>query len=271
MASSREGDGTAEGTGKSKAPLRAVAEPVKTMPGKEAFGPPLPRRFYKKASVEAAPRGFRILLDGRPVKTPKKNDLAVPTRAFAEAIAEEWRTQGEHVDPRTMPLTRLANVTIDAVAAEAAAVAADMQAFAGSDLLCYRASAPEGLVQRQHAHWDPVLAWAKSVLGAEFEAGEGVVPVKQSDEALAAIGRELKRLDPYRLASLHVMTTLTGSVILALAHMQGRLTLDQTWSAAHVDEHWQIEHWGRDAEADARERIRRSEFEAASRLLSLLD
>lgn len=235
----------------------------------DSLKPQLPKRFYKEAGVEERDGRFRILLDGRGVKTPKKRDLELPTRVLAEAIAEEWAAQGERIDPATMPLTKIANTAIDAVADHMAEVAADIQAFAGNDLLCYRAEGPAALVARQHATWTPLLAWAREALGAEFVVGEGVMPIEQPGRSVDAVGAVLQGADPFRLACLHVMTTLTGSALLALAHAQGRLTLDEAWDAAHVDEQWQAEQWGWDAEAQARARLRKQEFSAASHLLAL--
>ena len=238
--------------------------------GKESLRPPLPKRFYKSVTVAPRDQGFAVLLDGKGIKTPAKKDFVLPTKALADAIAAEWAAQKERIDPDTMPLTRITNTAIDAVAGHMREVAADIAAFAGSDLLCYRAAAPEGLVARQSAHWSPVLDWARDALGAGLVLAEGVVHVAQPKEAVAGIERALEGLDPFRLASLHVMTTLTGSALIALAHACHRLNLEDAWTAAHVDEDWQIEQWGRDAEADARRMKRFAEFEAASRLLQLL-
>ncbi|MFA5949375.1 MAG: ATP12 family protein [Hyphomicrobium sp.] len=238
--------------------------------GRESLRAALPKRFYKEAGVAEAPGGFRITLDRRIVKTPGKKELVVPARNLALAIADEWAAQAERIDPATMPLTRLANVAIDAVAEHMADVAADIEAYAASDLLCYRALGPEGLVQRQHAYWDPVLAWAEREIGVRLVVRQGVMPVAQESAATAAVGIAIQGLDAFRLACVHVMTTLTGSALLALAHLKGRLTAEQAWSAATVDETWQVEHWGRDAEAEARDEQRRADFEAASRLVTLL-
>jgi chaperone required for assembly of F1-ATPase len=243
---------------------------VAKIPGKEPLRAPPPKRFYTSVSVAPREGGFAVLLDGRGIKTPKRKDLVLPSRALADAVAAEWTAQTERIDPGTMPLTRIANTAIDAVADHMREVAADIVAFAGSDLLCYRASAPEGLVARQKALWSPVLDWARDVLGAGFSLAAGVVHIAQPKEALARIAAALEALDPFRVACLHVMTTLTGSALLALAHARGRLNLEDAWAAAHVDEDWQIEQWGRDAEADARRVKRFAEFEAASRFLTLL-
>lgn len=244
--------------------------PVK-VPGRESLKPVLPKRFYKEAAVEQRDGKFLIRLDGRGVKTPKKRDLALSTQALAEAIAVEWAEQGERIDPATMPLTRIANTAIDAVADHMAEVAADIEAFAGNDLTCYRAEGPEALVQRQKDAWDPVLAWAKTALGAEFLVGEGVRPIEQPASSIAAIGKAIEGAGPFRLAALHMMTTLTGSALIALAHAMGCLTLDEAWAVAHVDETWQAEHWGWDAEAQARALYRKDEFSAASRAWSLAE
>ena len=237
---------------------------------KDSLRAPLPKRFYKSVSVEQQPEGFAILLDGRAIKTPGKRALVVPAEALADAIAAEWAEQGERIDPATMPLTRIANSAIDAVSARMAEVAGDVVAFSGSDLLCYRAESPETLVRRQASAWDPVLAWAREELEAEFKLQKGLMPIEQPPEALQAIGRALGSLDALSLAALHVLTTIGGSALLALAHSRGRLSLNEAWAAATVDETWQREQWGYDAEAEAQDAARFAEFSAASRCLRLL-
>jgi chaperone required for assembly of F1-ATPase len=233
--------------------------------------PGLPRRFYKTVTLAETPEGVRVLLDGRPVRTPAKRELALPTRALAEAVAAEWQAQGDHVDPGSMPLTRLVNSAIDGIAGREDEVRADIAKYAASDLVCYRAEAPVELVARQAAAWDPVLAWARDALGARLGAGQGLVPVRQPEQAVAAVERALAPLDGLALAAHHVMTTLTGSALLALAHGRGRLTAEEAWNAAHIDEDWQISQWGEDAEATARRASRWAEMQAASRLLGLLE
>jgi chaperone required for assembly of F1-ATPase len=250
-------------------------EPIK-IPGKEALQAPLPKRFYKDVTVaEAAPPpggegGYQILLDGRPARTPKKLALALPTRALAEAIAAEWGAQAERIDPATMPLTRLAFTALDGVGRHMAEVASDIVKFAGSDLLCYRAEAPAALVQLQADAWDPILRSMESELGARFRTAAGVMPVEQSRAALDRVAAALKPYDALALTSLHVMTTLTGSALLALAHAKGRLSAKEAWAAAHVDEDWQIRQWGVDVEAAERRARRWAEMQAASRFLKLL-
>ena len=230
---------------------------------------PLPKRFYNAASVVPAEGGHAITLDGRPVKTPAKAPLVLISAALAQAIATEWATQGTHIDPATMPLTKLANTTIDAVAGAADAVAADIVAFAGSDALLYRAEAPAELAGRQSASWDPILAWAERTVGARLMPTSGVLHVPQPLEALAAIARGLQPHDPWRLAPTHVMTTLTGSALLALSVAHDAMTAADAWKAAHIDEDWQIETWGEDAEADTRRAFRWAEMSAAARFLEL--
>jgi chaperone required for assembly of F1-ATPase len=231
----------------------------------------LRKRWYKAVTVASGGAAtFRILLDGKPVRTPAKADLAVPARGLAEAIAAEWEAQHTHIDAAAMPVTRLANSAIDGVAVRLAQVRADIVAFAASDLVCYRAEGPEPLVQRQRQHWDPVLAWAREALGARFEVAAGLMPVAQPEGVAAAVAAALADLDAFRLAALHVMTTLTGSALLALAHARGALSAEAAWAAAHVDEDWQISQWGQDAEAAARRARRWAEMQAASRMLALL-
>lgn len=230
---------------------------------------PLPKRFYKDVAVSDG-AVFQILLDGRPVKTPAKKALVLPTRKLADAVADEWRAQDQVIDPASMPLTRFANTAIDAVSTSADEVAADIVAFAGSDLVCYRAQSPHDLAVAQSRHWDPVVAWAREALGAHFKVVEGVMPVEQPRAALNAVAAALRPHDAFKLTGLHVLTTLTGSALIALAHARGYLSADEAWRAAHVDEDHQIALWGEDEEAGSRRRNRRIEFDAASAFVSAL-
>lgn len=240
------------------------------LPGKEAMQPPLPKRFYSQVAAEAREGAFAILLDGRPARTPGKRPLAVPVRALAELIAAEWAAQETVIDPSRMPATRIVNSAIDAVADRMGEVRGDIAAYAGSDLLCYRADHPRELVQLQAAAWDPVLAWAREELGLRLVLAEGVMPVAQSPETLERVSVELEGFGPLSLAATHVMTTLLGSAVLALAVARGRLTAGEAWDAAHVDEDWQISQWGEDAEATERRRRRWAEMEAAARIVELM-
>jgi chaperone required for assembly of F1-ATPase len=228
------------------------------------------KRFHKDVAVEEGNGGAALLLDRKPVRTPGKAQLMLPSRALAEAVADEWRAQGERIDPLTMPLTRLANSVIDGVVGREEAVIDDIMSHAASDLLCYRAKAPQALVKAQEAHWDPVLAWAKEALGAPLTLAEGVKHVAQPEPSLGRLRKALGGRDAFSLAALHVMTALTGSALLALAVARGRLTPEQAWKAAHVDEDWQISQWGEDAEAKLRRENRRRDFEAAAKLLELV-
>jgi chaperone required for assembly of F1-ATPase len=229
----------------------------------------LPKRFYKVAEALEKDGLFAIALDGKTARTPARALLAMASRPLAEAVAAEWRAQGERIDPSTMPLTRLANVAIDGVAKEAEAVAAEIVRYAGSDLVCYRADTPDRLVARQSAHWDPVLAFARDALGARFLLAEGVMFVEQPADALEAVSLAVPRDDAFTLAALSTLTTLTGSALLALALHKAHLSPEAAWAAATVDDDWSAEIWGHDVEAAARHAFRRREFEASVRMLEL--
>ena len=240
-------------------------------------GSPSPYPSPTRGEGSSSPQGggesaqvFRILLDGRAARTPAKAELAVPTQALAEAIAAEWEAQRGQIDAAAMPLTRLVNTAIDGVTPRLAQVRDNIVAFAANDLLCYRADAPDPLVVQQSAHWDPVLAWAREALGARFEVAMGLMPIAQPEPAIAAVAAALEDLDPFRLAAVHVMTTLTGSALLTLAHTRGALTAKAAWAAAHVDEDFQVSQWGEDTEATRRRARRWAEMQAASRLFALL-
>ena len=225
-------------------------------------------------AVEAARRGavaegYALRLDDKPVRTPAGRLLAAPTPALAEAIAAEREAQHDMIDPAKMPLTRLANAIIDGVADRPGPVAAEIEKYLASDLICYRAASPQGLVARQARHWDPILQWAGEALGARFALGEGVIHAPQPEPALVAM-RAAIPIDPWCLGAVHVVTTLTGSALLALALAHGRLTPVETWQAAHVDEDWNIEQWGRDELALERRAFRFAELGAAATVLKSL-
>lgn len=230
---------------------------------------PLRKKFYTSAGVAEGPDGFGITLDGKQVRTPGKNLLAAPTRDLAEAIAAEWDAQGENIDPMSMPLTRLANSVIDGVAGNVQAVADDAAKYLETDLLYYRAGFPEALVARQAEHWDPVLRWAADTLGAHFILGEGVVHVCQPETAVAA-ARGVLPSEAWPVGAFHLVTTMTGSALLALALKNGVLDDAQVWAAAHVDEDWNSEKWGADEEVAARRASKFRDFEAAARVLKAL-
>jgi chaperone required for assembly of F1-ATPase len=231
---------------------------------------PLLRRFYKDVWVagEAAP--FSIQLDGKPLRTPLKAPLALPTRALAEAVADEWRNQAETIDARSMPLTKLANTAIDWVDTQRQRVIDDIVRFAGSDLVCYRASEPEALRERQARAWDRVIAWANRALDIDLILASGVIFRDQPAHGLSVTRAHASAKSSWELAAIHNLTTLTGSAYLALMVAANAITGEEAWRAAHVDEDWQNEHWGLDSEAEARRDARRREFDAALKFLSLL-
>ena len=242
-----------------------------TEAARRAVRPRLRKRFYKRSSVgEHTKQGFPALLDGKPIFTPAHRALAAPARELAEAIVAEWNAQGPEIDPARMPLTRLANAVIDAVSEKPAEVAAEIEQYLGSDLVFYRAEAPQSLVERQARLWDPLLAWARDQLGARFVLSRGVVHVRQPEEALAAARAGIPS-DPWRLGALSAITSLTGSALIALALAAGRLDAEAAWAAAHVDEDWQMSQWGRDELALARRAFREAEMRAAVTVLELVE
>jgi chaperone required for assembly of F1-ATPase len=230
-----------------------------------------PRRTYARAEVAPGQGAWLVQLDGEPARTPAGALLYAPTRALAQALAGDYASQGERVDPSTMPFVRIAHSAIDAVAPNPGPVRADVVNFAQSDLVCYRASSPASLVAAQAAAWDPVLVFAREAMRARFVLSEGVINVEQPHASIEAVRAAVEALDPsFGLAALHVMTTLTGSVLIALAVIHERLSASEAWAAAHVDEDEQIAVWGEDAEAAERRAHRWTEMEAAARVGALL-
>ncbi len=229
----------------------------------------LPKRFYKQVSVTDCDEGFEIRLDGRAVKTPLKRLFAVPSRNMADAIAAEWDAQDTHIDPSSMIVTRLANTAVDRVRGDEARIVTELMDFAASDLVCYRAGTPEPLVARQARHWDPVMDWARQVHGVQFICVEGIVHHAQPAPALAAISQALGAEDEFRLTAIHNMTTLTGSVLIAMMTAASALPGEDAWAAAHVDEDWQIEQWGSDDEAEARRAARKRDFETTLEFMDM--
>jgi chaperone required for assembly of F1-ATPase len=232
---------------------------------------PLPKRFWKDALVVGQGSGFGVALDGKPVRTPAGALLVLPAERAAALVAGEFTAQGDTVDAMSMPVYRLANTAIDGVASDPQAVADDILRYATSDLVCYRAGSPQALAEREAQAWDPVVHWARSRLGARFVLAEGIMHVEQPQETIAAVGAHLaQRAEPFRLAALHVMTGLMGSALLALAVDFGEIDAETAWNAAHVDEDFQSEQWGLDAEAAARRALRRRDMMAAAALLEAL-
>ncbi|WP_407175215.1 ATP12 family chaperone protein [Bradyrhizobium sp. STM 3562] len=227
------------------------------------------KRFYAKADVIEAEGGFAVTLDGRPIRTPSGRVVNAPARGIAQAIAAEWEAQQETIDPLTMPMTRFANSVVEAVVDRVGLVAEDIAKYFDSDLLFYRAGHPEGLVAREAEHWDPVLFWAADELGAHFILAQGIMHVRQPDAAIEAARAALPD-EPWSIAALHVVTTLTGSALLAIALLHGARDPDQVWAAAHVDEDWNASQWGVDEEAAERRAARLVDFRAAAEIIRIM-
>lgn len=224
------------------------------------------KRFYKTATVTD---DNGIALDGRPVRTPLKQALRLPTRALAEAIAREWEGQGDTINPSTMILTKLANTAIDRVAGDQKRIADEIANFAGADQVSYRAHEPEALVARQAEHWNPVIDWAMAQLDAPFVTTTGIMHREQPAEALGAFARHVEKLDPWTLTALHNLATLTGSALIATMLAEGALDREAAWRAAFVDEDWEAELWGQDEAAVQRRAALRREFDACVDFLDL--
>lgn len=229
------------------------------------------KRFWTDVAVEACDGGFAIALDGKRVRTPARTELIVPTEPLAEAIAAEWRACGETVDPRAMKLTGLANAAIDRVAPDPEAFAAGLATYGESDLFCYRAEGPDALVRRQAESWDVLLDWARRRYDVDFACVPGVVHVAQPADTVAKLAHAVAVLDPFRLAAMAPLVTIGGSLVAALAVVEQAIPPESAWEAVSLEEQWQAEHWGVDAEAQAALENRRADFLAAARLLALLD
>jgi len=225
------------------------------------------RRFWKHVTVDAE-RGVR--LDDRPVRTPGRAPLLLPTAPLADAVAEEWRVVGEDIDPRAMPLTGLANAAIDRIAPDSAAFAAGLAAYGESDLLCYRADGPPDLVARQAAAWDPPLDWARDRYDVHFEIATGVMHRAQPEATVERLGAAIAARPAFELAPLSPVVTITGSLVLALALAERTMEADAVWAAANLDEDWQAEQWGEDDLAIKARETRRRDFDAAARFLGLV-
>lgn len=227
------------------------------------------KRFWTAVDVVPAAEGYGVRLDERPLTTPRKAPLVVPTRELGEAVAAEWEAQEGRIRPETMPMTRAANTAIDNVAQNRTEVAAIIAQYGESDLLCYRAPHPPGLRAREAAAWDPLLDWAAAALAARLVAVEGVSFVPQPEDSLAALRERVGRFDPFGLTGLHDLVALSGSLVIGLAAAERARPLETLWEAACVDENWQIEHWGRDCEAEAHSAQRRQAFFDAARFLAM--
>lgn len=228
-----------------------------------------PRRFWAEARAETCEGGFTVRLDGRAVRTPAKAALVMPTLALAQAVAAEWQAQDGTVKPATMPMTRMANSAIDKVAPQYDAVAGMIAAYGGTDLLCYRAQGPAALVARQAAAWDPLLDWAAQALGARLAVTQGVIPVAQDGASLSRLLAEVRAEGPFRLAALHDLVAISGSLVLGLAVARGHIPVDAAFDAASIDETWQAELWGQDAEAAESTALRQAALRDAGRFYGL--
>lgn len=229
-----------------------------------------PKRFWTDATVEPRGRGFTVRLDGRAVKTPAKAAFEMPSRALAEAAAEEWRAQQDVVDPKTMPVTRAVNAAIDKVTPQFGEVVALLAEYGDSDLTCYRAAAPAGLVARQAEIWDPLLDWAAQTYQARLIPVEGVMYASQDARALANLAAPLGKMTPFELTAMHDLVSLSGSLVIGLAGFDGARPLDALWQASRVDEDWQIAQWGADEEAAEVAQAKRAAFMQAGQFLDSL-
>lgn len=229
-----------------------------------------PRRFYQEASSRAGPIGWCIALDGRVLKSPAKREFYLPSPALAEAIAAEWNAQGEKVNPASMPLMQLASTAIDRVAVNRAGIEAEVAGYAATDVVCYRATEPQSLMERQRAVWDPLIAWVRQRYEASLEITSGVMAVAQSPQALAVLRRAVEARDDFGLAALAVLTSTAGSLVIGLAVAEERLSAEQGAEAAQLDELYQATRWGEDAEAASRRRLQASDMVQARRFLDLL-
>lgn len=228
------------------------------------------KRFWETADAVPAAGQWGVRLDERPLPTPGRAPLVVPTEPLAQAIAQEWAAAGETVEPRAMPLTGLANAAIDRIAPDCAAFAAGLGRYAQADLACYRAEGPETLVARQEASWDALLGWARRRYDVDFATTTGLVHVGQPPATVDRLAHEVAALDAFRLAGLSPLVTIGGSLVAALAVLEGAYMPEQAWDAVSIDERWQVEKWGSDAEAEAAIAGRRCDFFAGARFLELL-
>jgi chaperone required for assembly of F1-ATPase len=232
--------------------------------------PVMRKRFYKAVTVATLEGGYQVQLDGRALKTPRKRSMLLAQKPLADIIAAEWAAQSSDILPASMQLTTLVFTALDAVAEQMDPVRDEIARYATSDLLCYRAQEPEELVQRQTAGWDPLVAWAERTLSVNFRRTSGLMPVAQEPAVAAAVAARLSSVGPLELAALHVLTTLMGSTLLALAVRERHQTIDDAWSLAHIDEVWQIEKWGTDIEAQTRYTMRLETARAAAAALAIV-
>jgi chaperone required for assembly of F1-ATPase len=227
------------------------------------------RRFWTEATVHPEAGGFAVYLDARPLRTPLKAPLILPTKALAQAVAAEWQAQEGKVNPAAMPFTRTANSAIDKVAPQFDAVVAMLAEYGGSDLVCYRATDPAALIARQAAAWDPLLDWAARDLQAPLVATAGVMHIYQPDASLTTLHAAVQAMSPFQLSAFHDLVAMSGSLVLALAVTRGRLSADEAWTLSRIDENWQIEVWGADEEAAEIAALKQAAFLQADRFYAL--
>lgn len=226
------------------------------------------KRFYKNVTADETPEGFRILLDGRPVRTPGGRSLLLPNAALADAIAAEWRRQGDEIDPLAMPMLRLANTALDGIADRRGETVAGLLRIGEHDLLCYRADGPPELMRLQAEGWDPLLDWAAMHLDAQLAITAGIGHVDQTAEAMTALSDAIAARDDFALVALSLAVSVTGSLVLGLAMTQGRLAPAEAFRLSRIDEDYQAGKWGRDAEAEARARRMAREMDVAAAFLA---
>jgi chaperone required for assembly of F1-ATPase len=229
------------------------------------------KRFWKSAKAVENEVGWGVELDGRPLRTPARELLSMPTQRLAEAIAAEWNVVDEQIDPRDMPLTGLANAAIDRVGPDKQAFAGGLAKYAEADLACYRAEGPSGLIERQAKLWDELLAWGRRRFDVDFRTTRGVLHVDQPPATVERLAHAVNALDPYRLAGLSPLVTIGGSLLAALGVLKEAFTPEQAWEAVSVDDRWQLEQWGSDEEAEVALANRQRDFLAAAQFLKLLD
>lgn len=227
------------------------------------------KRFWTDVDVVEEGGSFAVRLDGRPVKTPAKSTLVVPTRPVAEAVAAEWAAVDGLIDPLIMPFTRSSNAAIDKVATQFDEVVQMLAAYGGSDLLCYRATAPDALVARQAERWDPLLDWARDAYGAQLRTTEGLMPIDQDANALAKLTSPLRDATAFELTGLHDLIALSGSLVLGLAAVRGRLAVDDAWALSRLDEDWQAEQWGVDDDAQEAAAVKQAAFNHAAKFVEM--
>lgn len=227
------------------------------------------KRFYREAAAAAQADGHAVLLDGRPVRTPARAPLLLPTAALAQAVVEEWAAQGDTIDPASMPFTGFANAAIDRIAPDPAAFAKTVSVYGESDLLCYRADSPAELAQRQAGQWQPLLDWASRRYDVAFAVTSGIVHVAQPEPTRTRLHEAAAARSPFALAALAPLVGLSGSLVIGLAAAEGAFDIDELWQAAELDELWQVDQWGDDDEARARRNQRRDDFHRAARFAAL--